>query len=413
MSALSRIQLDCISDQPRYIEFLQGAPTDLSHESAVEYLCLISQAGDYTATEGSIFALLQTRGVVVSDLAIKPAYRLPKPYEGWVSEPLPSSARLPFSRVLMLDIPAPLSTQAPLQADRLLRALQLVCGQRATTVAICTDYQALTGDISGYFSWVRMLFYAATHYGSLSRWSVSRICLFLSPGLSGEQINLLLRKFEFDYDNPLAGVAGTEGDTPWKDALDLIRWDSAKYKDETLTERQRVMVFWWTTNAYAKVQRALRLNDVNAPEFVQYQSCITGISTALDNLLDLDSPVPVLRTQNITDASLNDYRSRAEMFHQAFTSTCLDTLFAPQESIACLRIQSRTGKVIIHLSEYPEEREVLFDAGMTDRATEDILSPGEITYLNTATGQEQSTRFEYILTSEQIEKFPVTQSGGT
>lgn len=412
MSVLSRIQLDCISAKPRYIEFLQGEPTALPHESAVEYLCLISQGGDYTPTEGSVFALLQARGVVVSDLAIKPAFRLPKPYEGWVSEPLPVSAGLPFSRLLMLDIPAPLSTQAPQQAERLLRALQLVCRQRATTVAICTDYPALIADISGYFSWVRMLFYAATHYGSLSRWEVSRICLFLSPGLSGEQINLHLRKFEFDYDNPLAGVVVTEGYTPWKEALDLIRWDGAKYKDETLTERQRVMVFWWTTNSYAKVQRALRLNDVNAPEFIQYQSCITGISTALDNLPDLDSPVPVLRTQNITDAALNDYRRRTEMYHPGFTATCLDTLFAPQESPACLRIRSRTGKIIIHLSEYPEEREVLFDAGMTDRATDDILSPGEISYLNMDTGQVQSTRFEYVLTSEQFEKFPVTQAGG-
>ncbi|MGX5057158.1 hypothetical protein ACWKX9_26610, partial [Enterobacter asburiae] len=174
----------------------------------------------------------------------------------------------------------------------------------------------------------------------------------------------------------------------------------------------RVMVFWWTTNSYAKVQRALRLNDVNAPEFIQYQSCITGISTALDNLPDLDSPVPVLRTQNITDAALNDYRRRTEMYHPGFTATCLDTLFAPLESPACLRIRSRTGKIIIHLSEYPEEREVLFDAGMTDRATDDILSPGEISYLNTDTGQVQSTRFEYVLTSEQFEKFPVTQAGG-
>ncbi|WP_158300548.1 hypothetical protein [Chromobacterium sp. ATCC 53434] len=403
---LAQASIDHAGTDYRLVELFQGDVTMLPATDAVEFLAVFIEPGKYESSANEVVGRLAEKGVNLQALSQKHAIDLRPTYPCWISEEVDSVDSIHFRRLLVFEIEAP-ALHIASECWKVFRALQAVTKGKKTSIAIQAGGAGQA--VAEQSRLLRMLFFAATRYGSVVTWPLESVKLFVHPSEAWPQTSIVteFKNLTAAYNKPPITLPIEKSPTNWKEdegertrARDFLAKGGNNGSTENHTPRQIELLKAWTANTIFKaISQTLYANNIDDPGFIYLQATIEGISSALANLPNYTNDDPTLRGANLRDSDFIQYKLGANLSHLAFTSASIDHPFPAQ---ALLKITSESGKRIEDFSMYPDEGEVLFDRGMTDIVTcVDGCSP------STGNATIPPGQYKYVFETKQYEKFPI------
>ncbi|MFS2157473.1 ADP-ribosyltransferase domain-containing protein [Pseudomonas sp. Pseusp122] len=362
MERLNDLVIDHFDSDPRELVLARGSISELEQADAIDYLLISSRSRDYDPAQGGWVAELQEAGVSVELLEREPAMDLRPAFPCWISRDIATGPGRNFKRLVVFE-PVDPHVFAARDLWMVFQALRLFAGDGAGTEADVRVALPVLSSLAGQADFsvmLRMIFFAAASLASRARWRQITIIVsderadqatadfsslkqhYLSPPDEPEAIQALLASIKTRYPDRLKSVA-----------------DAHEYG---LTERQALAIYHYTRQSYIFINRALSRGDVTDPEFAYFQPLIEALGSGLAALANYSPGVIVSRNLVAFPGVEDIYKVSNVVREAAFTSTTRDELPVVQDYKILLKGQ--IGKDIEAMSNFPEEREVLFDSAM-------------------------------------------------
>jgi hypothetical protein len=376
MDTIDDLEIDHVGSDVRKMILGSGSIDSIPEGIEPDYVAIWCRPGNYDPAQEGLIRTLAEMGISVEDEALLPEIDFRPTLPCWVSRDL-SSVDVRFKRLLVWEPDTPELNGSLLgQLALAFQALDRTAGKRGASFLLLPLWTGMDND--SLEDILRMQFYSAAALAARAAWQT--IYMLVEVDDIDEMADLFAN-MKKDYQNPPVTIP--ELISPFirfgiPTKISEVKLSRQLKTGEVpwpgLTERQHTAIFSYTQLAYLYVNRALRLQDLKAPEFIGMQAFIEALSSGLAALPNYMSEDRVRRTIRVFDG-IDKLYVDGQLSHEfSFTSTTARPQGAVFGSYQ-LFIRSILGKDIVGVSSFPEEEEVLFDYSMRHLVTDKREGP--------------------------------------
>ncbi|MER7702557.1 hypothetical protein ABTX81_06640 [Kitasatospora sp. NPDC097605] len=363
LTEIDSFTLDHPGKDERTVRFLWGDLTQLAPEDAVDVLVVSCLPGDYTPPKdtGSLVEALSAAGVSVEDLAKDKAADYRPWLPCWISRPVTGGgAGIRFKRVLVFE-PLDPRTCALDSTGAVFRALACFYGADPVSVAVPL---VLSGHrrVDAKYA-LEAVAWAGAHYGSSNTATLTTVNVVARTEELGKELTPGFAGIKNDY----ADVFDLELPGKYSDYVDAAKAKVPHVsRPDSVTLRQAMAVFIYTTNYYYAINTTLRRYGFTDPEYRVMLPLVEAIDSGLSNMTVFDGS-NCTRGENMCKGRLDDHLAGGPVTNTAFTSAAAGGDPWPGNVQTTFLGKGGTGAEVWPYSQHADEWEVLYHRDLTYR----------------------------------------------
>jgi hypothetical protein len=367
----------------RTINLYSGDLTQMSPSNYVDFLVVSALPGDYSPTSGSLIGALAAQGVSVQQLSQNKAANYEPGMPCWVSQPIvPPNPGIQFGRILLFEPPLPVTSNAAVDIPDIFQSINCFKGGSGnTTVAMPLVSTGSGGaDPSQILMWT---FYSAAT-AACGTFPLMTINIVVYDQSLIQPMTTLFAQLKSNYLNIVTLTTLPDSYQSYAPSA----WNAVQGMTlpTGMTKRQAFGVRMYTTNYYGVINPPLYAGNINDPTYIQLMPLYQCIDSGLAVLAGYVGNT-YRGESNMSASRIAQYQVGNVILHGAYTSTSNSstTGFYPGAPFKFI-INGVTGRYIAQFSQYPSEKEVLYQRNMTDQCTSASCNSGQ-TQCNFGTNQ--------------------------